>query len=82
MDSVPRNELYFLAIFTTASVCHPIQEQVPVDPHCDSPLETLTMVLPREYHQESLAETHFVFKCIPRNLLLVSQQTLLRQAGK
>lgn len=57
-------------MLTNPSVCHPTQEQVPVDFHYDCPLDGLITVLPRENHQGGgLVKTHFVFKCVPRMLI-------------
>lgn len=64
-----RNGLYCLVMLTNPLVCHPTQEQVPVDFHYDCPLDVLIMVLSRENHQGRLVKTHFVFKCVRRMLI-------------
>ena len=69
IDSFSRNALYCLLMLTNPSVCHPTQEQVPVDFHYDWPLDVLIRVLSRENHQGRLVKTHLIFKCIPRMLI-------------
>lgn len=82
MDSFSRNGLYCLVMLTNPSACHPTQVQVPVDFHYDCPLGVLIMVLFKENHQGSLAETHFAFKFVPGILIIGVSAKLQEQAGK